>query len=265
MSLQQVIDYNPYKGRRHKSGNISWTLRTTQPLVLAVCSPEYLFGIDELSYFLNDGSTTVIPKNSSVYEKLQNLNESLTPGNGTRGPAIWMVSPSDSVSVIGAHLWLDEPTRTVAKVCTVSSYWWSSMASLTYVDRQWMLQTESLDARESMKRHALTPITIDPRNVTTLGALRFNDWPYDDYPLLCFAAAIAEIPGHKINWKSTIISEVQDSTLWPSFEIAMIFDGYGYGSTEMSMRLSLAVIISYCLITILYVTYILATGHTSVV
>lgn len=40
--------------------------------------------------------------------------------------------------------------------------------------------------------------------------------------------------------------------------------GFGYGSTDISIWLSLAVITTYGAVVILYVAYIIVTGHTSI-
>ncbi|KAJ4350756.1 hypothetical protein N0V95_004433 [Ascochyta clinopodiicola] len=121
------------------------------------------------------------------------------------------------------------------------------------------------------------PITIDPKDIISLNNpcmdkglkdLRANSKDL----ALCFAATIAQIPGldghRRFNEASTIsgynLSELSDSTPFSLMKIDEVLTGFGYGSTDTSIKLSLAVIISYCVIVVFYVTYIIATGHTSI-
>ncbi|KAH7357458.1 hypothetical protein BKA66DRAFT_445669 [Pyrenochaeta sp. MPI-SDFR-AT-0127] len=58
-------------------------------------------------------------------------------------------------------------------------------------------------------------------------------------------------------------SKLNDSTTWTKFEVTGTIDGYGYGATDTSTRLSVAVLVTYCITTTLHVSYIIATGHAS--
>jgi hypothetical protein len=46
-------------------------------------------------------------------------------------------------------------------------------------------------------------------------------------------------------------------------EIALTRHGYGYETSSISTRLSLIVIMAYCVFAVGYITYILSSGHTS--
>lgn len=48
-----------------------------------------------------------------------------------------------------------------------------------------------------------------------------------------------------------------------AFKFDMLQYGYGYDTTPTSVRLSLAVIVAYCVVTVGYLLYLFVTGHTS--
>jgi hypothetical protein len=89
-----------------------------------------------------------------------------------------------------------------------------------------------------------------------------------------FAFALSWVPGQYIYSVDRYISQdtiegmnsssIKDSTSFTPFRIVKTITGYGYGSTDTSTLLSLAVIITYCFITVAYITYTIFTGHTSV-
>jgi hypothetical protein len=60
------------------------------------------------------------------------------------------------------------------------------------------------------------------------------------------------------------LSSIKDSTSYTPLRIVRKITGYGYGGTGTSTQLSLAVIVAYCFITIIYIAYIVVTGHTSI-
>jgi hypothetical protein len=49
-----------------------------------------------------------------------------------------------------------------------------------------------------------------------------------------------------------------------SFDFIRTFNGYGYGSTDTPTQLALAVIVTYCIITTLYIAYTITSGRTSI-
>jgi hypothetical protein len=113
-------------------------------------------------------------------------------------------------------------------------------------------------------------IVLDPKFMFSLGAPCRNK-----YNAMCLAAALSRAPAHIVHnngngyldlfmvWGYTR-SEIDSSAPYTTFTIIETIDGYGYGATDISTRLSVAVMIAYCLITLIYISYTIITGHTSI-
>jgi hypothetical protein len=122
----------------------------------------------------------------------------------------------------------------------------------------------------------LRPIVIDPEGITTLRTvlLSENESFRAANIVSAFAAALSWIPGRDAHAVDDHISvsmfeekdllSTKDSASYMPFQVDSIITGYGYGGTDTSTQLSLAVMIAYCFITIVYITYIIITGHTSI-
>ena len=81
---------------------------------------------------------------------------------------------------------------------------------------------------------------------------------------LSFAEAISDIPSlsrHDSVWGEDTLSTGVNSM--PPFHFTHTLYGFGYGNHSTSVRLSMAVLGFYCVITVIYLAYMLFTGRSS--
>ncbi|KAF7445689.1 hypothetical protein A1F99_106750 [Pyrenophora tritici-repentis] len=74
---------------------------------------------------------------------------------------------------------------------------------------------------------------------------------------VALATVFSEIP-----WREQIQS-ASGNEQYTVIEIALTRLGYGYETSSTSTRLSLIVIMAYCIFAVGYITYMLSSGHTS--
>lgn len=146
--------------------------------------------------------------------------------------------------------------------CTISAYWnYGLMMQAPSENLDGFTQTAHMS---QMGRKGIRSIAIDPDGVNQVLDAEYYSYLVGDWflhvPLAAtFALAISEFQDASKNWE-TIRS--QDSTR----ETMIITDlqySYGYSTSSNSVRLSMSVIATYCVVTILYLAYILKTGTTS--
>jgi hypothetical protein len=133
---------------------------------------------------------------------------------------------------------------------------------------------------------ALRPITVDPQNILPYDCkasgenIKENSFSFGGGGLrgsririvrfsLIVAVAISAVPGFNEadgSYRSWLYdrSELKDAASMNSVDVQVTSGGYGYGSTDRSLRLALAVIMSYCVFAVAYVAYLLITGHTPI-
>ena len=249
--------------------NANWTFHTSQPIVMGVCTkPSSMPG--DIYYVKDDGSKSILPNITGLFD---NLDDAKLDGDGfTRASSgyrpLWIPSPGDSPSLLG--LFPEErvdasgQTSMGVTVCTISSFWRTSLTTLTVTGMGAMVETDFPQSRQAMASDNLRPITIIPEDMPTLhnSRVEFEEdiWGEPGLLALNFALAISSI--HAADPPSKVVEGFDRPDL-SSFKIDELVEGYGYGSVDTPILLSLAVIISYCAITLLYMTYLVTTGHTS--
>jgi hypothetical protein len=138
------------------------------------------------------------------------------------------------------------------------------------------IETRPLSRGDHLAKSNVTEIVIDPGFISSLGLPCTPSNSGDVHHLaLCFAAALSWIPAslrlasgalgieYQV-YKGYNHSELDVSSILSSYELVETIDGYGYGTTDTSIRLSVAVMLTYCIVTVVYVSYIIVTGHTSI-
>ena len=81
---------------------------------------------------------------------------------------------------------------------------------------------------------------------------------------LSFADAISDIPNlpwYDSSWEEDMFSTGVSNM--PPFRFTYTWYGFGYGNHPTSIRLSMAVLGFYCVIAVIYLAYMLFTGHSS--
>jgi hypothetical protein len=193
--------------------------------------------------------------------------------------------PQDPTSLLGLFMYESgarsrrtslEPAY-IYVVCTVSSFWWLTVTSLTQTDFGFLIESDWPGIKEATVHHSLRPITIDPEGISSLRSYELWKAMNTDTRVLVstFIATLSQVPGG-ITGKSSD-DEVDDNIIYGydrselhniSSLTASVIDamtsGFGFGSTDAYTRLSLAVVTTYCVITTLYIVYINITGHTSI-
>jgi hypothetical protein len=241
-----------------RSANTTWTLQSLQPVVKSVCS----FVVDataNISLFRTDGSTSILPNANDLYSSVLNNNYS------QHWQILWLPMPHDPTSLLALFRSHYNPPR--YHICTVSSFWWSTVTSLSLAGISGILQTDRPSTSGTMVHEEMTSITIDPEGIVSLWSAEMEDkvmLPYSIPLTGLFLAALSYIPQeviyHRHGWSRT---ENGGPTSRTKIKIDETIYGFGYGSTDTPTQLSLAVIVVYCLVTMMYLVYINITGHTS--
>jgi hypothetical protein len=257
------------------SAGANWTLQTSQPVVMSICSPRF-DRTDNIFYHRVNGSTSILQNATELYDTLLKMNES------RMNPVLWIQMPQEPTSLLaffiynGAADGSETDDRTTFFVCTVSSFWWETSTTLFLTTISTLVQTDWPGSRIKLLHGKLRPIIINPEDITTLYTPEFSE-DVGARPALIvavFAAALSWVPGQDTNAvRDPLVedmiegkdwSSMKNPTSYTSFRILSMITGYGYGGSDTSTQLSLAVIVAYCFITIAYVTYIIVTGQTSV-
>jgi hypothetical protein len=111
-------------------------------------------------------------------------------------------------------------------------------------------------------------MTIDWDSISSLNSSRFAKMLF---PLggdvgssltlaISLATVISETSGQSDPTTTDLNKEAKQQN---QYKIARVSHGYGYETSSISTRLSLAIIMTYCIVTVSYITYMLASGHTS--
>ncbi|KAF2501890.1 hypothetical protein BU16DRAFT_450805 [Lophium mytilinum] len=201
-------------------------------------------------------------------------------------PPIWRTSPEPgSSSIVGSFLQYtcgnDNVSQTfrleelLAKDClllltyTVSAFWETSQVELMVNDAMPVVRTGPLAVPKPGKPEYTSPITMDLdgisyfNSISVTEALRDASPSFIAYLAALFATALCE------DSKSLLLLPKQ-LDIYDPYELGStpikIFQtqyGYGYDTSTTSVRLSIAVIMTYCVVTLAYMIYILISGSTS--
>lgn len=253
---------------------VSAVINTYQPLVSYIC---HEFDSSR------DGWTYYTMRNGSVdrLKPISELNMQFMRYEGYLYAApIWIAAPDNPASLIvvlaGKY---EESSSYFGSICTISSYWWHTDAFLKVIPDppRFRLSVKRpdpdlTDTGATRMTSNLRPITVDASNIESLNSV---DLTYKIQSNLDFAflwvAALAQVPRQQpgeirdtISDGKSHMSDSQDNASNASYTVTTLFHGFGYGSTDTPSKLSAAVITAYCLISLLFVAYIITTGHTSI-
>jgi hypothetical protein len=249
-----------------------WTLQTSQPVVMSACSPDF-YNTDNISYPHVDGSTRILQNAAELYDTMLKTNANRTYFMS------WTQMPQDPTSLLALFMDIDNINDlTHFTICTVSSFWWDTSTTLSLTSTDYLIQTGWPGSREDIVQDKSRPIIIDLEAIPKLYISPNQTHDYSSFKpvtiVAAFAFALSWVPGQYIYSVDRYISQetiegmdsssIRDSASYTAFRIVKTITGYGYGSTDTSTLLSLVVIITYCFITVAYVTYTIVTGHTSV-
>jgi hypothetical protein len=220
-----------------------------------------------ITYYLDGGDSTRTYSNFKAL--FQQYNYRYNSTNNTLGPPmLWSATPEPNLLSSTANFFSDScsicpaSTRYNALTCTVAAYWETSEHELVGTDDGLRLvRTAPLSRTNSHTPRGARPIAVDWGTIPDLNSAKFADMILSSYSLrasllaISLASVISEGTGALQYWHDTE-SETQ-------FSITKVTRGYGYGTSPASTRLSLVVIIAYCIVTVSYITYLLVSGHAS--
>lgn len=287
LQLYYQMPYSQWSGPGPEPSNATATMQSPQPMVLASCTPEPQFLEDQGVYYItSNGSQRPLDKARSLYETLVLGNETIETTNRSSLPPLWISSPDDPQLLLGIYARPDckvtnncvSPPRGNVYICSVSAFWRTAATSSTPDSESCLTEVKPPDYLSIMSAENLRPITINPEGNTALSApcLRRNDNDRVEGSDIatCFAVALSDLPGSSkyengMSWydaeyvEALSRAELHGSSSYTSFQVDLIRYGYGYASSDTATRLALAVITAYCLFAMIYICYIIATGHTS--
>jgi hypothetical protein len=280
------IPKNSFGTRVDIVANSTLAVLTLQPGILATCTRFSSTENEHVYYVLHDGTSRILATAADMHERMYKRNESILDVSEWAAP-LWMTSPEDPASLIGVFLRIGlkgNRTGSLFSTCTVTPFWRRAKTWIKSV-LDVKVETDLFESKDLSRQNGFRPITIATggmaaiNSATWLSKLKSSSTQdiNPDILVRLFASAISEVPGSIPSFAGEVQpccrmdlmegyspSQEIEGTRRKLFESIATSYGYGYGADDTSIRLSVAVITTYCIITLLYVTYIITTGHTSV-
>lgn len=272
---QALMEFSPFPNDpKFLSAELSAVINTYQPLVSSTC---HNFNSSQ------DGWTYYVMRNGSV-DRLKTISELNMPilrhSEYNYTAPIWLTAPDNLASlvvVLPQNKTLQDGSKYYhGSTCTLSSYWWRTDAFLKVMPDPYRLrlsvkQPDLTDTGTIKTTSSLRPITVNPSDIESLNSANFT-FDIHNSPIMLAAvwvATLALVPsqqydeiaksGRKLN-----ISDAEENASNAKYTVTTLSHGFGYGPTDTASKLSAAVIATYCLISLLFVAYIIITGHTSI-
>jgi hypothetical protein len=260
-----------------------------------------LFDFNTLSELLSNSSSPRNATIQSLKVNAENAqkvdqnaqNPNLNATREAYYPPIWIASPEPgSNSLIGVFLyWRDPPwqSRSVSdaiidfksnmtaefrvKVCTTITYWNTGEIQLieemgtSTAHAVRLPRTKPNNTRSIALNIVNNPAMQEPKFIRDLLSINTPIGGDIGFTLTeALAISISEVPD--VREVNLLRPELPAPENWArqnmsAFNFTTFVNGYGYGSTTISVRLAMVVIMAYCVVTITYIAYILVTGSTS--
>jgi hypothetical protein len=258
---------------RAKSAKARWTTYTSQPVVTVKCSyPQSAEDLENVYYIRDDDSQSPLHDATNLLGPYLNKYANRIDANVSTIPLLWIMSPDSSKNLLLVYI---SPRKAAGLIiCTVAAFWQRISTTMVLLNSDATIHTRPLKSGEYLAKGSMTKMVIDAGFMSSLNLPCANSRGYG-YLALCLAVALSWIPGslrlangdigieYEV-YKGYNQSELNGSSILSTYELIETIDGYGYGATDTSIRLSVAVMLTYCIITIVYVSYIIITGHTSI-
>jgi len=286
-----ATDLDMYQQFGPKLSNTTASIDFIRPVVTVQCInpiPRRAL-VSPIPYIKGDGSSQgSVPSFSELVRSYMSdggLNETRIDSL----PPFWVSSPdSESISIIGVFSYyigvdtpctefnisrsstpslLENPAGVFSQCidmssCTISAFWETSKFEMVSNQGSYSVQTDPITEAGVGRRIHQTPIMINLGGVPAFNTAKINGrsgiYRIDSTVAVAFATALSEIPP----WDKYHL-RVGSEKPYSRFKFETTQYGYGYGTFTTSVRLSICVITTYCIITISYIVYILATGSTS--
>ncbi|KAJ8110839.1 hypothetical protein OPT61_g6423 [Boeremia exigua] len=237
-----------------KPANARWTSYTSQPFVMVKCSDTQSKKHAENAYYIrNNGSQSPLHDTANLLEpylsKYANRTNAIVP-------PLWLTSPDSSKNLLMVILGPQEASWLL--ICTIAAFWHKTSTTMVLLNFDATIYTKPLESGEYLGKSSITEIIIDADFVSSLGLpCMESNTRATGHLALCFAAALSWIPASVqlvngssgINFEVYNQSELNESSRLSTFEFIETIDGYGYGATDTPIYLSVAVMLTYCIIT----------------
>jgi hypothetical protein len=245
--------------------NGSVGIRTFQPIVSST-----------IYYPARNGSLEHL---SSFLETQKTFWHGLTEETFKLASPVWMAAPDDPESLVVVLLSYNDGSdgsgnglKYTLVSCSISSYWWLTDASLEFVSKplRFRLEVKAPPLAPSgalAKTSDMRRITFDLTNMEFLRSIEFTVNVLYNTPAALPMYWISVLGALPLSWsvshlRSSDATEMQSPPSGASYTVTSMLYGFGYGSTDTPSKLALAVITAYCLISFLFIAYIITTGHT---
>ncbi|KAF2692145.1 hypothetical protein K458DRAFT_381971 [Lentithecium fluviatile CBS 122367] len=148
------------------------------------------------------------------------------------------------------------------RTCSISAFWATSTNEMTHIGGNRVAQTAPFPDSGFSNAVYGDAIIMNLTDIPSFNDASFTSYsgfgPFEPVLAAVFVTALANIPNQDAlgQFKPILVES-------PSFDFELIQYGYGYNTSPASVRLSLAVITTYCVVIIGFILYIFFTGHTS--
>jgi hypothetical protein len=178
----------------------------------------------------------------------------------------------------------DEDHSIQILTCTISPYWELGEVELHATGRESTVQTRSYARKLSTNARGIS-VNVTELNENARLHLRMtqailksqadNSWNgWTKNLATAFALAVARIPDVPIVknandegfYVAGLVHEIppgRDAANITTFRYIMVDYGFGYGTRSVSIYLAMAVMITYCILTVSYMAYTIVTGRSS--
>lgn len=288
--------WDPEVGR-----NFTFSVYAPQPVVEVICNStiERSFESDTEVTYVQDTSlkTATISTLGTLIQKLNNTGEILIyPDNSTIQlfEPVWMAAPELTsqawIGIFFEHIYLEdwnetiktEPIKLSEMISSVPSlhrygFWqvstckinasWNNSETIYYEDEG--VAYRSPYPMPPWTTSALRPIALDYNDIDEL---KDPKWLHDLYSegfqlaaalAVSLTEAISDIPPFP-PWLDSREPDLNggESNV-PQFRVTYTWYGFGYGNHSTFIRLAMAALGFYCVVTVLYLAYMLFTGYSS--
>jgi hypothetical protein len=152
--------------------------------------------------------------------------------------------------------------------CTISSYWnigevqlWEEKGTADVrMGRSSLDMSELRNARKITLDVAHIDALQSPNFVRDLNGIATLDRTLSKFVAIAISAI--PVPGSNVTLQEDMPLKYKEPDM-SSFRHTTVMKGYGYGNRPISVRLAMAVMTTYCVVSVAYIAYILITGSTS--
>jgi hypothetical protein len=249
-------------GSSYGLNGTTFTILSPQPLVLTSCSESE--NLQDENIYSIDKQKKLLVNPLAQYVSLLKGNETLE----TTESILFTTAVDDAYTLVALAQRPGYEGSSICTVCTVNAFW--RMAKTTVSSNGFtQIKPEMPHQVLDISNKDFRPIQIKPILPSLNEAFLWHHNFTDHMLGLTIAYALAVVPGYLAR-QGTYgmpifdLSQLKGQSDITPFRIDTINYGFGYGTRDTPTNLSVTAITAYCLIVIIYISYIIITGHTSI-